>query len=428
MIVSTTQTNPWMMVSAQKTAPTNYIEIQPGELRQTIRGFGGCFSELGARALQSLSPQERDRVNDALFSADGCGFTFCRLPIGASDFAHGWYSYDELPGDYQLKHFSIERDKTCIIPWVKQAQSRQSAMQFMASPWSPPTWMKEPPVYNYGKLIHTPENEAAYANYLRRYVAAYAEQGIHIDQLHLQNEPTSTQKFPSCVWTGEEMRDFIKRNFADGICPDTDLWLGTLNGPASDERYCWTRFNNYAHTVLQDEVCRKAVAGVGYQWGGKFAVQQTHDSYPELELIQTESECGNGENTWEYALYIYELMHHYFRNGASAYMYWNMVLPAGGESSWGWRQNSLVTVNEAQPQYNHEYYLMKHFAHFVKPGARYLQTHGAWSANTTAFQNSDGTKVFVILNPLPQEIPVAVGGASYTLQKNSLNTIVINQK
>lgn len=30
MIVSTTQTNPWMMVSAQKTAPTNYIEIQPG--------------------------------------------------------------------------------------------------------------------------------------------------------------------------------------------------------------------------------------------------------------------------------------------------------------------------------------------------------------------------------------------------------------
>lgn len=74
-------------------------------------------------------------------------------------------------------------------------------------------------------------------------------------------------------------------------------------------------------------------------------------------------------------------------------MYWNMVLPAGGESSWGWRQNSLVTVNEAQPQYNHEYYLMKHFAHFVKPGARYLQTHGAWSANTTAFQNSDGTKV-----------------------------------
>ena len=168
MIVSTTQTNPWMMVSAQKTAPTNYIEIQPGELRQTIRGFGGCFSELGARALQSLSPQERDRVNDALFSADGCGFTFCRLPIGASDFAHGWYSYDELPGDYQLKHFSIERDKTCIIPWVKQAQSRQSAMQFMASPWSPPTWMKEPPVYNYGKLIHTPENEAAYANYLRQ--------------------------------------------------------------------------------------------------------------------------------------------------------------------------------------------------------------------------------------------------------------------
>lgn len=313
----------------------------------------------------------------------------------------------------------------CLIPWVKEAQKRQPAMQFMASPWSPPTWMKEPPVYNYGKLIHTQKNEAAYAEYLRRYVAAYAEQGIHIGQLHLQNEPTSTQKFPSCVWTGEEMRDFIKKNFAGGICPGTDLWLGTLNGPADDERYNWTRFNNYAHTVLQDEVCRKAIAGVGYQWGGKFAVQQTHDSYPELELIQTESECGNGENTWEYALYIYELMHHYFRNGASAYMYWNMVLPTGGESSWGWRQNFLITVTGQNWHCNYEYYLIKHFAHFVKPGAQYLQTHGAWSANTTAFKNPDGSKVFVILNPLPQSISVKINSETYRLQGNSVNTVAV---
>lgn len=83
MIVSTTPMRQWVTENAQKTAQADSIEIQQGELRQTIRGFGGCFSELGANALQGLCDEEKNLINDALFSANGCNFTFCRLPIGA---------------------------------------------------------------------------------------------------------------------------------------------------------------------------------------------------------------------------------------------------------------------------------------------------------------------------------------------------------
>lgn len=424
MVISSTQQSAWQTVSTHTPAPDeSFVEILTGEPQQSVRGFGGCFSELGALALQELSECDRRAVNELLFSKAGCAFNFCRLPIGANDFAKSWYSYDETPGDLSLEHFSIKRDYELIIPWVKQAQTYCPQMQFMASPWSPPTWMKSPAVYNYGTLIWSKDIRKCYAEYLRCYVESYQQKGIPITQLHLQNEPISSQKFPSCIWSGERMRDFIRDDLAPAIGDKTDLWLGTLNGPASDERAPWTRFNNYAHTVLQDKKCRKIVKGVGYQWGGKLAIQQTHDSYPELELIQTESECGNGANSWEYAMYVYELIHHYFRNGASAYLYWNMVLDANAESTWGWKQNSLITVCNNSYRLNPELYLIWHFAHFVQRGAVHLKSCGEWAANTTAFQNPDGSLAIVVMNPFNSPQTVRFQNKYYTLPARSFSTL-----
>jgi len=52
--------------------------------------------------------------------------------------------------------------------------------------------------------------------------------------------------------------------------------------------------------------------------------------------MQTETECGNGSNNWAAARHTWDLIKHYFENGASAYMYWNMVLDETGSSRWGW--------------------------------------------------------------------------------------------
>lgn len=40
--------------------------------------------------------------------------------MNANDYARDWYSCDEVSGDFQLKYFSIERDKKTIIPFCKE--------------------------------------------------------------------------------------------------------------------------------------------------------------------------------------------------------------------------------------------------------------------------------------------------------------------
>lgn len=94
--------------------------------------------------------------------AEACKLNFCRMPIGANDYAMDWYSLDETPGDYALQHFSIDRDKERLIPYIQKAKTYAPDLKLFASPWSPPTWMKNPPVYNWGKLIWEPKNLQAY--------------------------------------------------------------------------------------------------------------------------------------------------------------------------------------------------------------------------------------------------------------------------
>ena len=408
-----------------------------GEKFQTVRGFGGCFNELSAIALQKLDEAQRKQVMDALFDADaGCNFKVCRVPIGASDYAAEWYSCDEVDGDYALEHFSIERDKLYLLPYIKDAMQRQPGLTLFASPWSPPTWMKFPKACNYGTLRWEEPVLRAYAQYFVKFVAAYAGQGVTVDQVHVQNEPVSDQKFPSCVWTGEQLRDFIRDYLAPAFREagwPAEIWLGTLNCPyehfGADE-YQRTNYHRYAETVLLDDAARACISGAGFQWGGKHSIAQTHESFPELRLMQTENECGDGENSWGYMEYIFDMMRHYFKHGVEAYVYWNMVLETGGISTWGWRQNSMVCVDPEKHSYtfNPEYYLMRHVAGFVKPGARVLGVKGRFAANAMAFENPDGSVVLAVHNGLhtPYTLRCDVkGGFTAELAPHSVSTFVL---
>ena len=168
---------------------------------------------------------------------------------------------------------------------------------------------------------------------------------------------------------------------------------------------------------------RKYIKGVGYQWAGKFALPQTMDDYPELELIQTESECGDGQNTWDHMMMIYGLARHYFRFGATAYVYWNLALKKGQPSTWGWHQNSLISVDGDKAIFTPEYYLMKHFSHFVKRGAKYVTMKGEYASSCTCFKNPDGSHVLVVDNPYRDAKVITVEGKSYELLPRSVNTI-----
>lgn len=433
----------WSSKQMDCSAKANATLQLDGRQYQTMHGFGGCLNELGWRALGKLSPDQKDAVLKELFEpgAERTNLNFCRIPIGANDYSFDWYSLDEVPNDLSLDHFSLDRDRKALIPYIKAAQRYAPELRLFASPWSPPTWMKEPPVYNWGKLIKTPEILQTYADYFVKFIVSYADEGIDIEQIHVQNEPVANQKFPSCMWTGEELRDFIR----DYLGPtmkraglSTELWLGTINAPGCDyrrlifDKWATEDYDYFANTVLIDPNALQYITGVSYQWGGKIAIQRTYESWsPRIRLMQSENECGFGDNTWEYARYVWTMLKHYIGNGAESYLYWNLVLEPGGFSTWGDPQNAMVTVFPEKDTvvYNPDFYIMKHFSQAIQRGAVRLGTVGSFSGDSLAFKNPDGSLVLELFNPFQTNLTVAFEYADetylFTLEPQSVNSIVL---
>lgn len=365
------------------------IEIDLARIRQQIDGFGGCFNELGWEALNLLDEGERQTILFNLFDLDkGCKFNICRMPIGANDYAVDWYSHNEIPGDYLMENFSIDRDRQRLIPYIQAAKDINPELKVWASPWCPPTWMKTNEHYacradsNVNDLPDTAQGDemvdqfildnqtmSAYAIYFSKFLTEYKREGIDIYAVHVQNEPNSCQNFPSCVWTPNGLSKFIGAYLGPQLetdHPEVELWLGTIERP-NPER---------VDAVLQDSLSKQFIKGVGFQWAGKGAITHVNENYPNLRLMQTETECGDGSNDWKAMEYTFDLMRHYFNNGANSYMYWNMVLDNTGRSQWGWKQNSMITITEQKEiVYNPEFYLMKHLSAFVKPDAYYIKTN-----------------------------------------------------
>lgn len=399
----------------------------PGKFRQesglafaapplhAVRSTGGCFNELGWQALARLGEDRRDACMRLLFAEDvGCGFKFGRVPMGSNDFSLRWRDYSGESADFKLKGFSIEEDEEHLFPFVREALRHSPCLGLFASPWSPPTWMKRPRIFNGGRFIMEPEYLDAYARYFLAYAAACSRKGIPVVQLHVQNEPVSEHRFPSCLWTGADLAEFIGAYLGPAFVAagrKEELWLGTLNGPDPNSPIEESGYDGYAGLILRDPAARRALAGVGYQWAGKWEVERTRLAWPQMRLMQTEAECGDGRNTFWSAFRLFESARHYLYAGCERFMYWNLVLPPGGRSTWGWAQNSLVTASEQGMAPNPDYWAMRHLFGAVPDGGRLLPLRGAWAANAVAYLRPDGAAVVAVANPLQSTEEVRIEGA-----------------
>ena len=447
--IATTQTSQWQLRDSATTSLASEckwnVEAQLEKPLQIIDGFGACFNELGWTSLSALGAKDRDAIFRDLFAPGvGLNFNICRTPVGANDFSRDWYSYDEAPADFALEHFSISNDLETLIPFIKNALKYQPELRLWASPWSPPTWMKynkhyagemsEPDMPPNGlkpeqlawegtdQFIQEERYFSTYSAYFARFIQEYARQGIKINMVMPQNEFNSPQPFPSCSWTVEGLGRFISFLGREMQRLNVDVFFGTMERP--DEKL--------VDIALLDPTAGKYIKGAGFQWAGKRAIVGIHHRYPDLMLYQTEQECGDGKNDWRYCRYAWTLLKRFLENGVNAYHYWNIALKAGGISRWGWAQNSLVTIDTAARtyKYNYEYYLLKHLSHFVKPGARRLDTFTLTGCeNLLAFLNPDESVVVLMQNDLCQELPVRVKiGAKVigaTLEADSFNTFVV---
>ncbi|RPJ03815.1 MAG: beta-glycosidase [Spirochaetaceae bacterium] len=448
--VSTTEASRWAEQEGLSTGPASGqmdAEVFTGRPLQAIEGFGACFNELGWTSLNSLSRADRESVLKELFSPGlGGNFTVCRMPIAANDFARDWYSYDETDGDFEMKNFSIANDLETLVPFIKNAKKYNPGLKIWASPWSPPSWLKWNKHYacsrtwpsmelrfqngldtlkqgREGANLFLMEGKylKAYALYFSKFIKAYREQGIDIFAVMPQNEFNSCQLFPACTWTASGLAAFIGSYLGPAMEKDkVEILFGTMERP------------NVAliDTVINDPTAGRYIKGIGFQWAGKEAIAEAHQKYPGMRLYQSEQECGDGKNDWGYCCYAWALMKHYLSNGANAYMYWNLSLDRDGFSRWGWRQNSLVSVDLQKKsfEYNFEYYRLKHFSHYVMPGARLLETSGYFN-DMLAFINPDKGILVIARNAdkSDKKIKIKIGSQEINplLKADSFNTFVI---
>lgn len=404
-----------------------YIDVNENITYQKMAEdiWGGCFNERGWKRLLMLTEEERSHILDLLFKPDepeGLHLTLGRIPIGASDFANTLYTLDDLPEgvatDYNMEYFSIERDKseTGIIPFIKEALKRNPNMKFWASPWSPPAWMKDNNNLIAGNIVYTEENMAAYAQYFKKFVESYKAEGINISMVSPQNEPTMWTAYTSCIWTGQQLCDFIRDHLGPAMSEiGVEVYLGTFTN--SNDRMM--------DAALKDPESRKYISGVTFQWWSYFKSYSLYHTGFDLGMMQSETMCGNGNNDWRYAENQFDIMWMYLSTGISAYNLWNMVLEWDGVNPGGhntaanpWPQNAPITVNDNTKEYriNPHYYEYKHFTNFIQPGARRISSTGTYDAefplideresddryakelHEIAFRNPDGSNVLMVKN------------------------------
>jgi glucosylceramidase len=433
-----TSSEPWKTMPAPQFTPTP--ATQPAEIRlvpsrtyQIIDGFGGCFNELSWIALSKMPAAQRDHVVRALFGADGCAFNLARLPIGASDFAENWYSLDDTPDDVELKDFSIDRDRKHLLPYVKAAMNIRPDLRCWGSPWSPPAWMKTNNNYSKGALRWEPAILRSYAIYLARWVEAYRAEGVNIFGLMPQNEPNILNIYPTCEWTAPQLREFIAEYLGPTLRDrktNVELWLGLNGDPFNNGENA----NDRLITILDDRKASAFITGIAFQYDSRTQIRLANELYPDKKLMQSETECNSGNNSWADAMKLYQLMKRYLSNGAGSYFAWNMVLDQTGTSTWNWKQNALITADVAKQElrFNGEYYVMRHFSQFIKPGAKRAMTTGPWG-DQIGFINPDGSAVMVVGNSQKRALAarIAVAGRQdgqslrVTVPAESVSTFVV---
>ncbi|WP_314588863.1 glycoside hydrolase family 30 protein [Paenibacillus terrigena] len=423
---------------AQRQAGENAdMELDPAVQYQQILGFGGAFTEASAYTLAHMSEAKREEVLRSYFDqVDGLGYTIGRVHIHSCDFALENYTYVE-DHDTELRTFDISRDHQWVLPLVKDAAAvKGSPFTMLASPWSPPAWMKTNGEMNHGGHLE-PEYAAVWARYYTKFIRAYEAAGVPIWGITVQNEPDAVQTWDSCIYSAEQERDFIKNHLGPTMHAE---------GLQDVKILCWDHNRDIivdrASVVLSDPEAAKYVWGTGFHWyvSEEFEnVGKVHELFPNNHLLFTEGcqEGGIKLGEWFTGERYGRNMIGDLNNWTEGYLDWNIVLDETGGPN---HVNNLCdapiiadTVTDTL-HYNSSYYYIGHFSKFIRPGAVRIGLKAAQNPDgiyATAFRNTDGHIAVVVMNESEQKYAFTLGHgeciASHTLPAHSIATYVIHE-
>jgi glucosylceramidase len=386
--------------------PGQNVTVDEGTTYQEFTGGGASFTDTAAWLMNSsgaLSATTRDSVMRKLFDpVDGIGLGFLRNPMGASDLARYSYTYDDMPAgqnDPALAHFSIAHDLADIVPLTAQARRLNPDVKVMGTPWSPPPWMKDNDSYSLGWVES--QYYAAYAQYFVKYLQAYQAQGVPVDYVTVQNEPTCCSGYPSAQWNGSGLAYFTKNDLLPA------LHAAGLSTKVLALDWNWDTYDGYGAPVVGDAAIRDDPNFGGIAWhgyGGDVSEQTAvHNQYPDVPAFDTEHSGG----TWigNQQKEDMENLIDYTRNWGQSWVKWSLAVDQGmGPHNGGCGTcTGLVTVHNGdsrsgQVDYTIEYYTMGHLTKFVRPGATRIASTANSTVRNVAWRNPDGSKALIAYN------------------------------
>jgi len=412
---------------------------------QKIDGFGASLLESGLICINSLPQDKQEEVLRALFDPQrGAGFSAMKTVIGATDFqaAGPFFTYDDTPGDVAMQKFSIARDlgPNGEITFIKRAR-KYGSFVLQAPMDYPPDWMLTN-AKDHTKQDVDPKYYDALALYYLRYLQEYEKNGVVINYLSLFNEPGNYTKI-----NYDEIRELLKNHVGPLLRKSgTKTRIQLSEAPTRENA-----LKNY-HLALDDPEAQKYVGGLayhGYEWTHPdiySKIAEVHKKYPQFPIWMTEVchayEVGD-PRTMPMPLYNFEdgdfwgnMIMSDLEAGASAWIYWNMVLDEKGgpwlvstvhEDPDPNEQHPVVIVNRQTHEisYTGLYYYLAHFSKFVRPGDYRIEVTGkAEKVRSLAFQSATGKTILELLNSRTQPVQTEIQWHERTLAVNLPGTSI----
>ena len=383
---------------------------------QTHLGFGGAFTEAAAVVWQGLSPEAGAQLLRDYFDAQaGHGYTLCRVHMNSCDFSLGNYAHADVSGDFALEHFNILRDRRALLPFIRAAQQvAAQPLQLLVSPWSPPAWMKTNGQMSDGGQLK-PECRAAWAECFVRFIRAYADEGVPVWGVSVQNEPAAHQRWDSCLYSAEQERDFVRDHLGPTLAR---AGLGHIRIIIWDHNR--DEMVERAGVVYADPQAAQYVWGTGFHWYGQDHfehVQQLHDAWPDKHLLFTEGcqEGGPHHGSWDLGERYARSIINDLNRWTVGWIDWNLLLDHhGGPNHVGNLCSAPILADATGSGLLHQssYWYLGHFARFIRPGAqRVMCAANRQEIEATAFVNPDDSLALVVMNRTPHALRFSLRGA-----------------
>ena len=439
------------------------IVVDPSQKFQDWLGVGAAITDSTAKLIWDQSKEQREALLHELFDPEEGAYSVVRVPIGSCDFqSQDYYSLDDVPfgeHDNDMKHFSIgegkpgakdaTKDLKHIVPVLQEIVKINPAVKIIASPWSGPAWMKNTGHLTQGGHLrfgeftgngyaHKDHFEAVYAKYFVKYIESYAQYGIPIYGVTIQNEPSNAAMWPAMIWTIPELAKFgyeYLRPALDETYPDTKIffWDGSLN-------------------VLNEPISKyitpqQASAFDGFAFhtydGPYTNLFKVSREFPHWTLGMTERRCLFTDS-YEDASHIMGglICNWLVRQGLGFITLWNLALDERGlpneAGSTGRRGVITIDHKTGKVQRNFEYYMLRNLSQDVEPGSTRIASSSyspdgyTGGISSTAFLAPDGSIAVQLYNPSGKDLKASLNLYGYGTQWQTVTvpawgTVTVNK-